>query len=139
MWLIRLVGSRGDGDWLCVGSCVGSGGTMCMCWGDVEVSEFALCFVDWMLARFAFMCPLIVATWFGGQRRSCLVVIVGKVVRNPALMALAKVSRVGENRDLCWNSILSAMVGTSIIELREWHLLSSRWSRVCWACEFLGV
>ena len=53
-------------------------------------------------------------------------VMVGKVVRNSALMALAnKESGVGENRDLCWNSIRSAIVGASMMEFREWHLVLS--------------
>ena len=102
MWWVRLFDSGGDGVCVWVGFGDGSGGIMCAGWGeDVVVRAFALCLVDWMLARLAFMCPLTVATWFGGQRRSCFVVMGGKVVRKPALIALAKVSRVGEKSDLC--------------------------------------
>ena len=83
------------------------------------ISAWAVCFVDWIFARLACMCPLMVGIWFGGQRRSCFIVMFGNVVRKPALIALAKVSRVGEKSDLCWKSILSAMVGASITEFSE--------------------
>ena len=56
--------------------------------------------VDCIFARFACMWPLMVGTRFGGQRRSCLVVMLGNVVRYPALIALASVLSVGEKRDL---------------------------------------
>ena len=36
------------------------------------------------------------------------------------MIAAARVDNVGEKRDLEWNSILSAIVGASITELREW-------------------
>ena len=36
------------------------------------------------------------------------------------MIAAARVDKVGEKRDLEWNSILSAIVGASITELSEW-------------------
>ena len=105
---------------------VGSGGMRWACLdGVIAVALFALAFVDWMLARVAWRWPLCVAVRSGGQRRSCLVVMVGKVVRYPACIALAKVDRVGEKRDLWWKAIRSAIVGASITELSEWYLVSS--------------
>ena len=54
--------------------------------------------VDRWLLRCAFRWPIGVAVSWGGYLRKCLVVKVGKVVRNPAVIAFAKVVRVGENK-----------------------------------------
>ena len=49
---------------------------------DTEFVIFSLwSFVELMLARFACMCPFNVDVGFGGQRRICLVVISGNVVK----------------------------------------------------------
>ena len=46
--------------------------------------------------------------------------MVGKLVKYPALMALAKVSNGGQKRAACWKRTLSAVVGDSTIAFREW-------------------
>ena len=119
MWCVRwleVLGGGRSGE----GQSVASGGMMCGCCGGAdEIRACAACFLDRMFARLACMCPFIVGIWFGGQRRSCFTVMVGNVVRKLAWIALAKVSRVGEKSDLCWKSILSAMVGASITEFSE--------------------
>ena len=56
--------------------------------------------VDCMFARCACMCPLLVATGFGGHRRNCFVVISGNELRKPASIAFASVDNVGEKSDL---------------------------------------
>ena len=81
---------------------------------------FAVCLVDWMFARLACICPLIVAVWSGGYLRNCLVVMVGKVVKKPACMAFARVDRVGEKSDLWRKATRSAAVGASITEFIVW-------------------
>ena len=59
------------------------------------------------------MRPRSVASRIGGTFCSCLVVTGGKVVRNPALIALAQVERAGLKRDAWMNRMRSAMVGWS--------------------------
>jgi hypothetical protein len=79
-----------------------------------------VCFVDLMFARCACMCPFVAGIGFGGHLRICFVVTSGKELRYPAEMAFVRVASVGENKDLEKNSILSAIVGASITEFREW-------------------
>lgn len=45
------------------------------------------------------MCPMVVAFEMGGYLRRRAVVSVGKVTRNPALMASSSVARVGEKSE----------------------------------------
>ena len=58
-------------------------------------------------------------TGFGGHLRSCFVVSLGKELRYLAEMALARVDSTGENKEREKNSILSAIVGSSIV-FNEW-------------------
>ena len=56
---------------------------------------FAACLVERRLLRCASMCPLKVASNSGGCFRSFLVVKSGNIVRNPILIAFARVLSVG--------------------------------------------
>ena len=56
----------------------------------------------------------VVAIKDGGTLRSCLTVISGKVVRKPAEMVRAHVSRAGLKSDACMNLIQSFKVGLSM-------------------------
>ena len=49
--------------------------------GSVVMLLHLCCFVERMFDRWACICPLVDAVGFGGHRRSCFVVIFGKVVR----------------------------------------------------------
>ena len=111
--------------WVRCGETVWSGesglvvlGSLAVRWGvgGGETILFAVCLVDWMFARLACICPLIVAVWSGGHLRNCLVVMFGKVVRKPACMAFARVVSVGEKSDLWRKVTRSAAVGASIAE-----------------------
>lgn len=64
-----------------------------------------------VFCRCAFMRPFVVAMRSGGCFRICLVVMVGKVVRYPFVMALHHVSRFGLNMAACAKRILSAIAG----------------------------
>ena len=56
---------------------------------------------------------------FGRMCRSCLEVIDEKLVRNPALIALAKVSSGGQKNEACRNLTFSGIVGASSMAFNE--------------------
>ena len=115
-----VIGSVGVGSCVRAAGSVSSGGMTCTRGAGCSVALYKkygdLC--TFLVVRRFFRCacmrPRVVAIKDGGTLRSCLTVIWGKVVKKPAEMARAHVSRAGLKSEACMNLIRSFNVGLSM-------------------------